>query len=104
MAATLKVNTTELQRVASEYNTISGQVGQITTEMLNMVKTLPTCWTGEAADTFISKANALEGDMMRVKALIQQHERELTDVAGVMDTGENVVIGNNAAMTSSVLE
>ena len=89
--------------MASEYNTISGQVNQITSDMLTLIKGLTTIWTGEASETFITKALALENDMTMLRTMINTHEKELSDAANVFIGAEQNVSNRNAANATSVI-
>lgn len=103
MAAVLKVSTAELERTAGEYNRIYSEVNHLTEEMLTLVKGLHSVHTGEAADTFINKAMGLDNDITQIKSMIQGHEKELMEIAGIFQKAETENIEAANALPQDVI-
>ena len=103
MATVLKVSTAEIQRVSGEYNRIYGEVNNLTDNMLSLVTALRGIWEGEAAEAFIAKAMGLENDINQIKTMIQGHERELEEVAGIFDKAEMENVNGISALPGDVI-
>ncbi|MBR3039699.1 MAG: WXG100 family type VII secretion target [Lachnospiraceae bacterium] len=103
MAAVLKVNTSELERTSGEFNRIYGDVNNLTNDMLSLVKGLHSIYEGEAAEAFIAKALSLENDMNQIKLMIQGHEQELMEIAGIFQQAEAKNVDEANALPSDVI-
>ena len=73
------------------------EVNHLTEEMLSLVKGLHSVHTGEAADAFINKAMGLDNDITQIKSMIQGHEKELMEIAGIFQKAEteNIEMANS---------
>ena len=89
MDGILKVNPTELKTASAEFGAKGGQVKGLTAEMMNLVNGLNSVWQGEAATAFSSKFKELQDDMDKIYNMIQEHSKDLTEMAQTFEDAEN---------------
>ena len=89
MEGIIKVETTKLRQTANEFGSVSSQIRNLTSNMVQTVNQLTgTVWSGEAATTYITKFKSLDDDMTRIDRMIQEHVRDLTQLAAESDRAE----------------
>lgn len=102
MEGTLLVTPQELQNAAGEFSALATQVNALHQSMLGKVRSLS--WEGEAAGTYKAKFNALEASMTRINAMIQEHVRDLNDMAGQYISAEKAAQSTAEGLPASTLE
>lgn len=100
MEGILKVKPEQLEAAANEFSATAGTVGNITSQMTSLVKDLASTWTGDAATTYAAKFNALNDDIQRMIAMINEHSADLIEMASTYKSAEQA----NAALANSLLE
>lgn len=88
MDGILKVTPTELKTASSEFGAKGGQVKGLTGEMMNLVNGLNSVWQGEAATAFSNKFKELQDDMDKIYNMIQEHSKDLTEMAQRYEAAE----------------
>ncbi len=89
MEGILKVDPQKLISTADEFNTTGNQVRTLTEQMVTVVDSLKSSWEGEAANTFSTKFHQLEDDMERMHKMIEEHVKDLNEMAQQYITAEN---------------
>lgn len=102
MEGTLLVTPEELQAASGEFSAAAAQVQGLHQSMLAKVRSLG--WEGEAASTYKAKFNALEGSMTRINSMIQEHVRDLNDMAGQYLSAEKAAQSAAEGLPPSTLE
>jgi WXG100 family type VII secretion target len=102
MEGMLLVTPEELTNASSEFGAISTQITALHQDMLAKVRALN--WEGEAASAYKAKFNALEASMNRINAMIQEHVRDLTDMAQQYTSAEKSAQAAAEGLPTSTLE
>ena len=102
MEGTLLVTPEELQVASGEFSALSTQVNALHQAMLGKVRSLS--WEGEAATTYKAKFNALETSMTRINSMIQEHVRDLNDMAAQYLGAEKAAQSAAEGLPPSTLE
>lgn len=104
MEGILKVSSDKLRGAANEFSTTNGQVQSITSEMNSLVNGLSGVWTGEAAEAFKAKFNQLNDDMTRIHKMIDEHSKDLMEMATVYDEAEKTGIDAINGLQGDVIQ
>lgn len=103
MEGTLKVNSEQLAQAAAEFGSKAGTVGNITTEMTNMVTSLISAWEGDASESYIAKYKGLDNDIQMLIKMIQEHSTDLEEMARVYEQAEKQNVEEFGSLASDVL-
>lgn len=88
MEGTLKVTPEKLRATATELSSEGQTVSSQTQQMMSLVTGLSSSWQGDASNTYINKFKQLEDDINKINAMIQEHVRDLNDMAANYSTAE----------------
>lgn len=88
MNGTLKVTPEKLIAASGEFNTCSTVVSALTRQMVSMVDGLQSVWSGQAATAYRQKFHQLDDDIQRMIRMIQEHVKDLQDMARAYQTAE----------------
>ena len=102
MEGTLLVTPEELTNAAGEFSAQATQITALHQAMLGKVRSLN--WEGEAANTYKTKFNALETSMTRINAMIQEHVRDLNEMAQQYSSAEKSAQTAAEGLPASTLE
>lgn len=95
----LRVTPERLQATASSFESTGNTVRNLTQQMTSIVTGLSgQIWSGEAATSYVNKFNGLQDDIERIHKMIQEHSKDLQEVAQQFITTENA----NKEMASSL--
>lgn len=100
MADIIKVSPEKLRATASEFDSLGGNVRNLTSQMMTTVTGLGTQWQGEAATAYINKFKGLEDDIQRMCNMITEHSRDLQDMAAAYERSD----ADNMADANSLLD
>lgn len=103
MEGILKVDPQKLITTASDFSTTGGEVRNLTSEMISIVNSLSSVWEGEAATTYNTKFHELDDDMERMHRMIQEHVKDLNDMATQYITAENANIDTGIGLAGDVI-
>lgn len=104
MEGFLKVDPQQLISTADEFNTTGGQVKGLTDQMVTIVDSLKSAWEGEAATTYNSKFHALQDDMDKMYRMIQEHVKDLNEMAQQYTNAENANIDTGSSLADDVIQ
>lgn len=104
MEGILKVTPDKLISASTEFGSTNGQVQSVTNEMNSLVSGLSGVWTGEAAEAFKAKFNILNDDMTRIHRMIDEHSKDLAEMARVYTDAESAAIDATNALTGDVIQ
>lgn len=88
MEGNLKVTPEQLESASNEFSAKGTTVGNLTTQMMELVTGLAGVWEGEAATAFMNKFRELEDDIQKIIRMIQEHATDLTEMAKVYRDAE----------------
>lgn len=103
MEGILKVNSQQLMQTASEFGSKAGVVGNLTTEMTNLVTNLACAWEGEASNAYITKFKGLDDDIQMLIKMIQEHSTDLENMARAYEEAENQNLQEIGTLSSDVI-
>ena len=90
MAGILRVTPEKLQSTASSFESTGATIMNLTQQMTSIVTSLSgQVWSGEAATSYVNKFNGLQDDMERIHKMVQDHSKDLQEVAQQFITAEN---------------
>ena len=103
MVGTIKVNSDQLAQTASEFGAKAGSVGNLTSEMTNLVTSLASSWEGEASSAYVAKFRGLDNDIQLLIRMIQEHSRDLEEMARTYAQAEAQNLEEISSLTSDVI-
>ena len=103
MEGMLKVTPEKLLQTSGEFSTTGNQIKNLTGEMMTLVKGLNSIWQGEAATAYGTKFNSLSGDMEKLYRMVQEHVKDLQEMAGQYKTAESGNAQQGSALKSNVV-
>ena len=90
MAGILRVTPEKLQSTASNFESTGNTIMNLTQQMTSIVSSLSgQIWSGEAATSYVNKFNGLQDDMERIHKMVQEHSKDLQEVAQQFISAEN---------------
>lgn len=103
MEGIIKVDPQKLIGTADEFNGIGGQVKGLTDQMVSIIDSLKSVWEGDAANTYNAKFHQLQDDMDRMYRMIQEHVKDLNEMAQEYITGESANIDTGNSLDGDVI-
>ncbi len=99
MEGYLKVTPEKLISTSGEFQQSGSRIRNLTREMINIVDSLRSVWEGEAASAYNTKFHQLDDDMERMHRMIEEHVKDLTEMARQYQLAEtsNIEFGNALA-------
>lgn len=89
MANMIKVETAKLRSASSSLSSTSSQIKNTTNSMTQAINQLSgAVWSGEAASAYISKFSGLNDEIAKIDKMIQEHVKDLNDMAAEYDRAE----------------
>lgn len=83
MEGTLRVTPEQLEAAATEFATKGTSIGNLTSQMTQMVEGLSSIWEGDAATAYTGKFRQLEDDIQKLIRMVQEHSNDLNEMARV---------------------
>lgn len=83
MEGIIKVSPQVLTNTASEFSSQGTAVGNLTSEMMNLITGMASTWEGDAATAYITKFKGLEDDVQKMIRMIQEHSNDLEEMARI---------------------
>ena len=103
MEGILKVTPEQLESASGEFAAKATTVGNLTSEMTQLVEGLSSIWEGEAATAYTSKFRQLDDDIQRMIRMVQEHSNDLNEMARVYREAENVNQDEIASLAGDVI-
>lgn len=88
MEGILRVTPDKLVSAAGEFNNSASAVKRLTSQMVNIIDGLSGVWSGEAATAYKNKFHQLDDDIARLIKMIQEHVKDLQEMARVYKQAE----------------
>ncbi len=90
MANMIKVETSKLRATASNLSSTSSQIKNATNAMTQAIHQLTgSVWSGDAATAYVNKFNGLNDEIAKIDKMIQEHVKDLNDMASEYDRAES---------------
>ncbi len=103
MTGTIKVSPDKLISTATDFSTQSRNITTLTSEMINRISSMSSSWTGDAATAYITKFKSLEKDIQMLNRMIQEHIRDLNQMANVYAQTEKTNSQDAGALLSGII-
>lgn len=103
MTGTLRVTPEKLVSAADVFSSSAGHLKRTTDEMQSMVHSLDHYWKSEASLMYIRKFNSLGKSMMLLYRMIDEHSRDLKQMALNYNKAEDSNISTFSILNASVL-
>lgn len=100
----LKVNPETLEARAEDFASKDSQMKAITDQMIELVNGLKGIWEGEASTAFYNKFHELDDDIQRMHNMVQEHSKDLIEMARVYREADTFAATESAALSGSVIE
>lgn len=81
MDGVLKVTPEKLIESSEEFGEAASSMHALSEEMINLVNSLSSIWQGEAQNAYSSKFNSLDTDMDKIYRMIEEHSKDLSEMA-----------------------
>ena len=103
MQGSIKVDPQKLISTADEFNATGAQVRGLTERMIDIIDSLKSVWEGEASTTYSTKFHQLDDDMIKMHKMIEEHVKDLNEMAQQYITAENTNIETGNALAGDVI-
>lgn len=103
MEGIIKVTPEMLLNTSSELSSEGSQIGTLTSEMMDLINSLPGTWIGEAGAAYVSKFNGLQDDIQRILNMINEHVEDLSTMAQTYITTEGQIAEMAQSLSSDVI-
>ncbi len=103
MDGIIKVDPQKLISTAEEFNGTGNQVKSLLDNMVSIIDSLQSVWEGEAATTYNTKFHQLQDDMDKMYRMIQEHVKDLNEMAQQYITAENVNVETGSSLAGDVI-
>ena len=88
MSGQLLVTPEQLESTSNEFQSIGTQVASTTQQMLDVIQGLGSSWQGEASQAYLTKFQKHNEDIQQIKSMINEHVRDLQEMAGIYRKAE----------------
>lgn len=103
MEGILKVTPDKLTTTANTFNSTNSQIQNLTQNMLNTVNSMNSTWQGEAATAYSAKFKSLEDDMQKMHRMIEEHVKDLNEMARNYQQAEQKNMADSNALAGDVI-
>ena len=103
MEGILRVTPEKLIQTSGEFATTGNQMKNLTSEMISQIQGMKGIWQGEAADTYGSKFNSLQTDMDKLYRMVQEHVKDLQEMAALYQKAEAGNAQQSGSLNSNVV-
>lgn len=103
MTGTIKVSPQKLIATAGEFSKEGSNMTSLVSEMINIVSSMNSTWEGDASMAYITKFKSLEGDLQVLNRMIQEHVRDLEEMANLYSTAEQSNADDATSLASGVI-
>ena len=103
MADMIKVSPDLLNSTASEFSGEGTQVQTLTGQMMELINGLSGVWTGSASEAYLTKFRALDDDMQKMFRMVQEHSKDLQDMAAAYSQAETANAEAAQALSADII-
>ena len=103
MDGIIKVTPEVLINTASEFSTQGTQISSLTTQMMDLINSLPGSWVGDAGTAYVSKFSGLSDDSQRITNMINEHVEDLNEMAQTYITTEAQIEEMTQSLSADVI-
>lgn len=103
MEGILKVTPEKLLQTSGEFAVTGSQIKNLTSEMMSQVQGMKGIWQGEAAQAYGNRFHSLQADMDRLYRMVQEHVKDLQEMAGQYQRAEAGNAQQGGSLNASVV-
>lgn len=103
MDGIIKVDPQKLISTSEEFSGTGNQIKSLTDNMISIIDSLRSVWEGEASTTYNTKFHQLQDDMEKMNRMIQEHVKDLVEMAQQYITAENANIDTGSSLAGDVI-
>lgn len=103
MDGIIKVDPQKLISTSEEFGGTGNQIKTLTDNMISIIDSTKSVWEGDAATTYNTKFHQLQDDMDKMHRMIQEHVRDLIDMAQQYIDAENINIDTGNSLAGDVI-
>lgn len=103
MEGTLRVTPEQLETAAGEFSSKGTTIGNLTSQMTQLIDGLSSVWQGEAATAYTQKFRQLDDDISKMIRMIQEHSKDLSEMARVYREAETINQDEIAGLAGDVI-
>ena len=103
MDGILKVTPETLRGTATEFQGTGSQVRSLTQNMISLINSMKSIWQGEAANAYSTKFNSLQDDMEKMNRMINEHVKDLNEMAQRYQDAEQKNTEDSNALRGDVI-
>lgn len=103
MEGMLKVTPEKLIQSSGEFESLGGQMKNLTQEMLSLIQSLSSVWQGEASEAYRGKFENLSADMEKLYRMVQEHAGDLQEMAVQYQSAESGNTQQGSSMKTGVI-
>ena len=103
MEGILKVTPEKLIQTSGTFATTGNQIKNLTSEMISQVQSMKGVWQGEAAMAYGNKFQSLQSDMDRLYRMVQEHVKDLQEMASQYQKAEAGNSQQGGSLNSNVV-
>lgn len=103
MEGILKVTPEKLIQTSGEFATTGNQMKNLTSEMMSQIQSMQGIWQGEAANAYGTKFRSLQTDMDKLYRMVQEHVKDLQEMAGQYKMAETGNAEQGSGLNSNVI-
>lgn len=97
------VDPQELMAASSELASCAAKLNGILNSMLELVRSVTSFWTGEAAAAFLTKFLGLQDDMQKIVRMVQEHADDLSRIAASYLKAEQENVSDFSGLSADVI-
>ena len=103
MEGILKVTPEKLLLTSGEFADAGNQMKNLTSEMMSQVHGMQGIWQGEAASAYGNKFNSLQADMDRLYRMVQEHVKDLQEMAAQYQKAEEGNAQQGGSLNANII-
>ena len=103
MEGIIKVSPEQLAATASEFGAQATQLQALTTQMMDLIKSLSASWNGEAFYAYLAKFQGLEPDMMKMYRMVLEHSKDLQEMSATYQNAERANVDATQSLLNNIL-
>ncbi|MCQ2497761.1 MAG: WXG100 family type VII secretion target [Lachnospiraceae bacterium] len=103
MDGLLKVTPEKLLSSSEEFGSMGVEMNNLTRQMMEIVNGMRSFWQGEAQGAYNSKFSMLQADMDKLYRMVEEHSKDLSEMARNYQETENVNMESGQNLESNVV-
>ena len=103
MEGFLKVSPESLKSAAGEFGGQARSLQGLTSQMLDLIRSLSAAWNGDASQAYLTKFDALETDMGKMYNMVMEHSTDLQNMADAYAKAEDANVQAAQALQTNIL-